>query len=383
MKFVGIIAEYDPFHNGHAAQLAMLRQKGAQTIAVCLSTGATQRGRLPFLPEAVRVNAALRSGADLVVALPAPYACASAEGFAAAGVRLLTALGCDTLAFGAETPEADALCQAATLLESDDWRRRLRLLLDDGVPFAAARAAAADSLLPGLGALLQSPNNNLGVEYCRALLRQRSPMTPLPLPRVGAAHGGQTTGSWQGKEIASASFLRQNVDPALWRRFVPPATGGPASLLDDTRFSVAVLARLRGKTAADFAGLRGMNEGLDHRLEAAVRKARDVEALYGLLSTKRYPNARLRRLVLDAALEIPAALPPAPWLHVLGARRDALPLLKNAALPVSTSLAELVRGGTEAALIGELHSRAVDFSALCRDGGGPMGLAFTAKPVVI
>ena len=117
MDFTGIIAEYDPFHNGHAAQLAAVRAAGAQRIAVCMSSGAVQRGGVPILPESVRVRAALDAGADLVVALPAPYACATAEQFAAAGVHLLTALGCDTLAFGAETPDAAALLDTARLLD--------------------------------------------------------------------------------------------------------------------------------------------------------------------------------------------------------------------------------------------------------------------------
>ena len=109
MNFAGVIAEYDPFHNGHRAQLALLRRQGAQTIAVCMSAGAVQRGGLPLYPEPVRVRAALESGADLVIALPAPYACTTAQQFAAAGVRLLTALGCDTLAFCAETPDTARL----------------------------------------------------------------------------------------------------------------------------------------------------------------------------------------------------------------------------------------------------------------------------------
>ena len=116
MNFVGIITEYDPFHNGHAAQLAAVRRAGAACIAVCMSSGAVQRGGVPILPDSVRVRVALEVGADLVIALPAPYACATAEQFAAAGVFLLGALGCDTLAFGAETPEADRLMQAAQLL---------------------------------------------------------------------------------------------------------------------------------------------------------------------------------------------------------------------------------------------------------------------------
>lgn len=104
MDFTGIIAEYDPFHNGHAAQIAAVRAAGAQCIAVCMSSGAVQRGGVPILPERVRVQAALAAGADIVIALPAPYACATAEQFAAAGVYLLAALGCDTLALGPRRP---------------------------------------------------------------------------------------------------------------------------------------------------------------------------------------------------------------------------------------------------------------------------------------
>ena len=103
MKFAGIIAEYDPFHHGHAWQLAQARALGAQRVAVAMSCGLTQRGALPLLPEAVRVQAALACGADLVFALPAPCACAGAEAFARAGVRILAAAGCDALVFGAET----------------------------------------------------------------------------------------------------------------------------------------------------------------------------------------------------------------------------------------------------------------------------------------
>ena len=172
MDFTGIIAEYDPFHNGHAAQLAAVRAAGAQCIAVCMSSGAVQRGGVPILPESVRVRAALDAGADLVVALPAPYACATAEQFAAAGVHLLAALGCDTLAFGAETPDAAALLDTARLLDGEELNARIRQNLATGMTYAAARAAAADALHPGTGGLLRTPNNILGIEYCKAILHR-------------------------------------------------------------------------------------------------------------------------------------------------------------------------------------------------------------------
>ena len=150
MKFAGIIAEYDPFHNGHAWQLAQARALGAQRVAVAMSCGLTQRGALPLLPEAVRVQAALACGADLVFALPAPCACACAEAFARAGVRILAAAGCDALVFGAETPDTALLQKAARVLCSEEYRAALRQQLAAGArSFAAARQAAVQALCPG------------------------------------------------------------------------------------------------------------------------------------------------------------------------------------------------------------------------------------------
>ncbi|HIZ42834.1 MAG TPA: nucleotidyltransferase family protein [Candidatus Gemmiger excrementigallinarum] len=388
MKFAGIITEYDPFHNGHAAQLAAARRAGAACIAVCMSSGAVQRGGVPILPDAVRARAALEAGADLVVALPAPYACATAEQFAAAGVSLLAALGCDTLVFGAETPDAALLRQAAALLQREELQPLLRQKLSAGMTYAAARAEAAEALVPGMGALLRTPNNILGIEYCKAILNQKAALQPMPLPRWGAAHGG-AAGEHNGTPMASASYLRQHTLEE-WAPFVPQTAmelyrkaAAEGQLLDAQKFETAVLALLRAAPPERFARARGVSEGLENRLAAAVREADSLEELYTRLKTKRYPHARLRRLVLDAALEFPAELPEPPYLLVLGARKAVLPRLKQAWLPAGTSLADLMRTGEEARKIGELHSRAVDFSSLCRCKIRPMGLAFTAKPVIL
>lgn len=395
MKFAGIIAEYNPFHNGHAWQLSELRQRGAQTIAVCMSTGAVQRGSLPVYPESVRVRAALQAGADLVVALPVPYANASAETFAAAGVHLLQALGCDTLAFGAETPDAALLMQTARRLDSPAFAAALRSRLDAGLPFAAARSAAMETLDPASAALLTSPNNTLGVEYCKAILRSGARMQPLPLPRLGAGHGQETAGFGAGRPMASATMIRnclssQGLEAAA--PYLPEAAmalyrdAAAAGLLSDpAKTSTAVLARLRGCPARQFAGVRGAGEGLENRLAAAVSAAETLPDLMERLKTKRYPTARLRRFVLDAVLDIPADGLPAfpPYLHLLGARRSALPLLGKATLPASTSLARLKASGAEAAAIVRLHSRAVDFSALCRVKTQPVGLAYTGQVVLL
>ena len=395
MEFAGIIAEYDPFHNGHAQQLRMLRAAGVETIAVCMSNGAVQRGGFPLLPGPVRVRAALQAGADIVVALPAPYACLGAEGFAAAGVALLTALGCDVLAFGAEDPDADILMQAAELVDSKELSHLLPRFLGQGKPFAAARAAAAEALQPGMGQLLSQPNNILGVEYCKAILRQGSHMRPFPLPRLAAGHNTGQTGTVQGRKVASASYLREltrsaGLESAL--EYVP----GPAAelyrtaaergeLLDTDKFSVAVLSRLRGCSREQLACVRGLSEGLENRLYSAIRQAGSTGELYTMLKTKRYPHARLRRLVLDAALAVtPDRVPETPpFLHVLGARRDSLSVLRYAGLPAATSLSDLARTSPQAKQFAELYGQFTDLSALCRRKPMPAGLAFTSKPVLL
>ena len=162
MKFAGIIAEYDPFHNGHAWQLAQAKALGAERVAVAMSCSLVQRGALPLLPEAVRTRSALTCGADLVFALPAPCACAGAEAFARAGVALLAAAGCDGLVFGAETPDAALLMEAAELLDSDSYRAALKAQLAGGArSFAAARQAAAAQLASDerVAALLDKPGH--------------------------------------------------------------------------------------------------------------------------------------------------------------------------------------------------------------------------------
>lgn len=212
-KLTGIIAEYDPFHNGHAWQLQQAKALGAQRVAVAMSCGLTQRGALPLLPESVRVQAALTCGADLVFALPAPYACSGAECFARAGVQLLAAAGCDALVFGAETPDAALLMEAARVLSGAEYRTALKARLAAGArSFAAARQAAVEAVCPGTGlaALLDKPNNNLAVEYCKAILELGASLVPIPLPRQGAGHGQALTET--GGQFASASALR-----TLWQ----------------------------------------------------------------------------------------------------------------------------------------------------------------------
>ena len=395
-KLAGIIAEYDPFHNGHAWQLQQAKALGARRVAVAMSCGLTQRGALPLLPE--RVQAALTCGADLVFALPAPYACSGAECFARAGVQLLAAAGCDALVFGAETPDAALLMEAARVLSGAEYRTALKARLAAGArSFAAARQAAVEAVCPGTGlaALLDKPNNNLAVEYCKAILELGASLVPIPLPRQGAGHGQALTET--GGQFASASALRtlwQNGGADAAAPYVPAevlplyreafAAGQYTDLAAAQRCQLALL-RSRCTGTAPFAQVRGISEGLEHRLEAAVRSSTTHAELLDSLTTVRYPRARMRRLAMDAALDYSADVFPAlpPYLHLLGAQKDALPLLKAAALPVSHSLARLAEQNAPCRAVVDAQLRACDFGALCRKKPEPMGGALRQKIIFL
>lgn len=397
-KLAGIIAEYDPFHNGHAWQLQQAKALGAQRVAVAMSCGLTQRGALPLLPESVRVQAALTCGADLVFALPAPYACSGAECFARAGVQLLAAAGCDALVFGAETPDAALLMEAARVLSGAEYRTALKARLAAGArSFAAARQAAVEAVCPGTGlaALLDKPNNNLAVEYCKAILELGASLVPIPLPRQGAGHGQALTET--GGQFASASALRtlwQNGGADAAAPYVPAevlplyreayAAGQYTDLAAAQRCQLALL-RSRCAGTAPFAQVRGISEGLEHRLEAAVRSSTTHAELLDSLTTVRYPRARMRRLAMDAALDYSVDAFPAlpPYLHLLGAQKDALPLLKAAVLPVSHSLARLAEQNAPCRAVVDAQLRACDFGALCRKKPEPMGGALRQKIIFL
>ena len=395
---LGIIAEYDPFHNGHAWQLAKAHALGGGPVAVAMSCALTQRGAVPLLPERVRVQAALACGADLVFALPAPYACAGAEAFARAGVHILAAAGCHGLVFGAETPDAELLMQAARVLAGNAYRAALKAALAAGArSFALARQAAVETVAPGAGLaeLLDKPNNNLAIEYCKAILELGVEMTPYPLPRQGANHGETLNGS---ARFASASALR-----ALWaeggvqaiRPFVPEAvyplyeeaysTGTYTDFAAAGRCELALLRAQCGPFATEpFAHTRGVSEGLDHALCKAVQASATQEELLDALTTVRYPRARMRRLAMDAALGYTDALPPLPpYLHLLGGRRELLPTLKTAALPASHSLMRLREANTDCAAVAAAQCAASDFAALVRKTPEKMGGALSNRAVFL
>ena len=395
MHVVGVICEYNPFHTGHAWQLAELRRRlGEDAAVVCAMSGNfVQRGDFALLRKHVRAEAAVRGGADLVLELPLPWAISSAEGFAAGGVGVLSGTGLvDTLAFGSECADADRIGRTADALLSDAFSAALRAELAQGDSFAAARQRAAERLIGADAAILASPNDILGVEYVKALRRQGSAITPLALPRVGAAHDGGAG------EHASASHIRglllggEDAAPYLTPETAALYAGecaagrAPVSAAQAER---AILARLRGMTESELAPYDESGEGLYHRFYDALRAAPGVEALLDAAKTKRYAYARLRRMLLAVYLGVrPADRPErVPYLRVLAMNDTGKGLLhamrKTAALPVVVKPADARELSADAARLIEQEARATDLYALAYPHLSAPGDEWRIGPVIV
>ncbi len=381
MKTAGIITEYNPLHYGHTALMqAIRRQYGADTAIVCAMSGDfVQRGDCALVGRQARAAAAVQSGADLVLELPLPWAVSSAEGFARGGVEVLTATGLlDVLAFGSECGDGPALLRVARALESPEFPLRLKAELAKGDSFAAARQRAVSSLLaPADAALLSSPNNTLGIEYCRALLQTGSGAEVFTVPRTGADHDAAVSDAGSYSASAIRTLLAEGRREEALRRMVPAMQAAYAAEEAAGRAPVfaancerAILARLRSMSAAEFDALDTGHEGAGQRLYNASREATSLSAILDRAKTKRFAYARLRRMVLWACLGLsPAAVPVhVPYLRVLAANETGRTLLgrmrKTAAVPVVTKPAAVKQLSPEAQALFRLEAKGADLYAL-------------------
>lgn len=390
---IGIICEFDPLHNGHGHLLHQAKAIGGGAVVCVMSGQFTQRGSFAAVDKRARTEMALRCGADVVLELPVVWAMAGAERFARGGIAILQAAQVvDAVLFGSECGDLAALQGVAEGLDSPAFADALRQQQKEGVSFAAARQRALESLSHADGSLLERPNNTLGIEYLRAIRYFNAPLTPLTIPRVGADHDGQPEGS-----TASASYLRQllqqgQVEDACG--FMPAAAAellrreaAAGRITDGELCSRAILAHVRKMTESDWQQYDGGNEGLYHRLYQAARTAVSVEELLALAKTKRYPMARLRRMVLAAWLGLPVDVPEtAPYLRLLGANdtgRKLLRQMRHGGAPVLTKPADVSALGAEAAALLAMESRCADLYGLARQQITPAGEDMRFTPVLL
>ena len=395
-KTAAIVAEYNPFHNGHARHIARTRElTGAENIVVIMSGNFVQRGDCAVADKFSRARMALLGGADLVIELPLPFACAGAEKFAEGGVGLADALGCvDFLSFGMECGSTDELIAAAHALSDPAVKPVLDRELAQGKNVAAARTQAVrEAYGDGIADILCMPNNTLAVEYIRALERLHSDITPFGVMREGVTH--DSLGVFG--QFASATAIRKmlyeedwesvkNYMPAFsFERLLQLAADGkmPAEL---KRCERAVLSRLRGMTREQLLRLPDVSEGLENRIFNSVRTASSLEELYASIKSKRYSHARIRRILLSAFLGIRAVHSEClPYIRILGMNERGRGLLSfmRPRLRLISTYRQTLDLPSEARNVYRLECYADDMWALMTPQIQPCGSDMTEKLIVV
>ena len=391
MSTAGIVAEYNPFHNGHAYHIARTRENGASAVVCVMSSWFVQRGETALMHPNARARMALMNGADLVVSLPVPWACAAAQTFARGAVGLLDAMGCvDTLSFGSECADIGLLRAASRAVDDYTVRESMRANLLSGVSFASARQRA----VARVASVLSSPNDTLAVEYIRAIDTLKSELAPFAVRREGAGHdSGEAVNSF-----ASASLIRSRVragegfadlmpeNAAAILKAEIEAGRAPAGI---NALEKAVLACLRVSTPERIAAVPDISEGLENRIYSASRSASSLEELYSLTKTKRYSHARIRRAVAALLLGIEASdcegIP--PYIRVLGFNsigREKLRAMRSTAkLPIVMRAADIKKLGERAKRISSIEERAADLFSLALPSIMPCGAEYTDEIAVI
>lgn len=336
MARFGVICEYNPLHTGHAYHLECARKSGADTVVCIMSGNFTQRGEPAMAHKYTRARAAIDAGADLVVELPFPYACASAEFFAAAGVAAADALGASTLFFGSECNDAQLLSKVAQVTLSTAFAKEYQALIKTNIGTAAAYAKAFERTAGY--ALPANSNDLLGIAYCKAILAGGYELCPVCTKRTGADYRDRTITQAHPSATALRQLWRENSLSSL-EKHLPPvsyrallAADAKKELLgNECAFDMALLAILRTMTPEQMQSFALCGGGLGARIADASQKATNLAQLYALCAHKSLPDAHVRRAVLYAALGIREQdLRQTPaYLNVLGANANGRRLLSE------------------------------------------------------
>ncbi len=364
LSIVGIIAEFNPLHNGHKKLIDFAKTLGG-TVVCAISGNFVQRGDTALFSKQKRAEMALLSGADIVCEIPCLWSMSTAQNFALGGVWQLHSLGIDTIVFGSECGDIYLLKQAAEILISDRFSKSVNEKIKEGVTFAAAREEAAKEL--GIkGDILEKPNNNLGIEYIIAAKKLHLNIDFKTLKRFGEEHDSLT----DAPNFVSSSFIRQKIisgDVAYAERFMPLCVRGVADadmVSDISRIERTILGILRTKTADDFKNLPDLSEGIENKLFFSVKIAASLNELYGGVKSKRYTLARIRRLCLAAALGFTDEffMKKPPYVRVLGFSKRGEEHIKN--LPDKENI--IIRA-TDIKNLGEKAKRVFETECLATD----------------
>lgn len=378
MKIIGIVAEYNPFHNGHLYQInTSVQELKADGVVVIMSGNFVQRGKPALFDKWTRAKAAVASGANLVLELPTYFATSSAELFAHGAISLLNATGCvDYLSFGSESDCLNTLWKIAKLLsdEPDHYKSHLKAALKEGHSFPKAREDALKKCMP-LELSINKPNFILGIEYLKSLQRNNSSIEPFVVKRKGSGYHDMELNT----TFASATAIRE----AFWKSkcltdldtYMPAASiqtlqQAYFEAVEMETFEQLLLYKLRSCGTSHLHSLRDYSEGIENRVVDAAQKSCTYTELVENIKTKRYAETRINRLLLSALLDLPA-LPFDPntdgYLRVLATddigKKILKKMKKTATLPIITNINKIDHNLKKNPLL-QIDTKASDLYAL-------------------
>lgn len=385
MKTAAVVAEYNPFHKGHEYQLDMTRRAGATHVVAIMSGNFVQRGEAAVYGKFLRAKAAVNCGADLVVELPLPWAMSGAQTFARGAVGIAKALGCvDMLSFGCESGDLRQIKLLAKTVYSAEYEKIITEYINENTGFAAARQKAAAQILgDDTAALLEKPNNILAVEYIAAAELLGCGFEFNAVARMG---DGYNDVLHSGSGFASATALRQQIKGNCFDSSLVPEKAAElytSDFADGKRLKMALLYALRRMDLSEISQAPDISEGLENRIYSAIQSACSADELFELIKTKRYPDARIRRIIMSLFLgvrkEHSQGLP--PYIRVLACGEKGREILAAAkpTVPVLGRAAQFKSLSGRAGQIFELECKADDVHALCFEKPHECGEYFKNK----
>lgn len=359
MKILGIVAEYNPFHNGHLYHLNKSLEKTNADYTVCVMSGNfIQRGEPALINKFERAEMAIKNGIDLVIELPVYYAVSTAEKFAYASIKLLNECGINYLAFGTENDNINTLTSISELItnETPEYQKELKKQLNLGLSFPDARSKAISKLLNISAHILNQPNNILAIEYLKAISKINPLITPVQIERVDSGYHDLNSAT----NILSATGIREkiknNEDIDL---FLPENILNMIKdpiLLDD--FEQLILFSLRNITIDKIKELPDVTEGLENRIYSSLLSSPNLNTLLDKIKTKRYPLTRIKRILISSLLSLTKEKLDLfdknggpQYIRILKTSEKGKELLseisKQSTLPVITSVSKFLQNATD------------------------------------
>ena len=398
MKTIGIIAEYNPFHNGHLHLIESCKKAlEADFVVVVMSGDFVQRGTPSFIDKFTRTKMALECGADIVFELPIYYSTGSAEFFAQGAVSLLDKLGCvDYLCFGSESADISLLSEVADILvkEPSSYKKSISSQLKSGISFAKARQNAlleyisAENLSFSKNAVtsaLSSPNNILGIEYIKAIKKLKSAIIPYSIKRIGQDYNSDTF-----SEFSSASAIRSFIsNGGKYSDLSITMPKSCVSLIKDNqdrisnynKFSEMVHYKLLLEKGNGYTRFLDVSRYLSNKISSSLEKYKDFDSFCELLKSKDLTYSRISRSLLHVFLNITTDNMDEYRSHgftaparVLGMRKSASSLVKeinkagHASLFTNLKTASSVCTDIELRLLNETLLSSEVYGCLCQSG---------------